>query len=66
MAGSYAGGLPALQPCPDARVIAPYSQQLGDFGAVCLSVLVKTTADIYSAALGMTDLPGTQSRESLS
>jgi hypothetical protein len=66
MVGGYAGGPAALQPRHGAPIIAPYSQQLGDFFALCLSVLVKGTADIYSAALGMTDLPGTKSRESLS
>ena len=45
---------------------APYSQQLGDFFTVIVSVLVKATADIYSAALGMTDLLGFKSRESQS
>jgi hypothetical protein len=45
---------------------APYSQQLGDFFTVIVSVLVKATADIYSAALGMTDLLGFKSWENQS
>ena len=45
---------------------APYSQQVGDLFTVLLSVLVKARRDIYSAALGMTDLPGSKSRKSQS
>ena len=44
--------------------IAPYSQQLGDFFTGLMSVLVKTPWPIYSARLGMADLPGAKSRES--
>jgi hypothetical protein len=50
----------------NSRKNAPYSQQLGDFFTVLLSVLVKDRDGIYSAALGMTDLPGSNPRESQS